>query len=765
MSGKKIIDESKCLDPVFLEYGMEVYTYDYIETLRKEVLELKKKGKRSWNLIPQAGFQEKVLLSEADITICGGARGGGKVQPNETKIVTPFGYRKLGDLEVGSILIDPTTGGFERVIQIFEHPKHDFYEITFDDGSTCECGLEHLWKVRINEGQWVVLDFAKIIDAMTWAYMIEIPITRQVECFETSRNAREIELDAFIRKYISSQNDDSITLRVYNECDAKRIRILILSLGGKAFFSSVGNDNWIFYYKHQHDLTRRIVSYRYVGKKDGRCITVDSPGALYMCNDFIVTHNTAVALIGAMPYADNPEIRMYGFRRYEADVERGIFSSAKQIFRGFATFAKSGYEVNFFNGNGAVMKMEHLADLSKVKDRFRGAEMPYIVIEELAEFTKENMNVIFDLIGSNRSTTGLPSRFICTCNPVGRSNKLRWFLDWWIDPETDEAIPSRSGKLRYFCRYGEDIMEIAWGNTPEEVFENPNARRKIEQLTDKPKKEYKNFITSVTFIDGAYGDNKILHATDTKYMNRISSGGNKSVINDIKGVWRDVGDSSCLITADDMQRFFTNTSQTNGIRCGGGDIAFKNDWLVLWALDGMHIIDVEARQGVTTETLPDILRNFCQRNEIPYENFAFDGDGVGVVLKQTEDAGLQKCHAFSNRGPANDKVGYRNRKSECAGLLINAFHTGTISIDESIARRMFTDKKMPFSVMDKLMEERIVLRWIEDENPRELIKKPSMKDLIGHSPDWIEGLIYAIDRVDNAKRKAKIRKGNWSYFC
>lgn len=551
MSENRAIINDKQLDPVFAEYGMDVYSYEYIEELRAETLELKRRGKRSWNLIPQAGFQEQVLTNEADIIICGGRRGAGK---------------------------------------------------------------------------------------------------------------------------------------------------------------------------------------------------------------------SAVSLMGALPYADNPDIAMYGFRRFEDDVKRGIWKSAKQIFRGFANFADSSYEAKFYNGNGATMKMEHLADLSKVKDRFRGAEMPYIVIEELAEFTKDNLNVIFDLIGSNRSTTGLPSRFICTCNPVGRSNKLRWFLDWWIDPETDEVIPVRSGKIRYFCRYGEDITEIAWGDTPEEVYENPNAKRKISQLTETPDKNYKDFITSLTFIDGLYGDNKILQATDTKYMNRISSGGNKSVINDIKGVWRDVGDTSSLVTSDDMQRFFTNTSQTNGIRCGGGDIAFKNDWLVLWALDGMHIIDVEARQGVTSEMLPDILRNFCQRNEIPWENFAFDGDGVGVILKQTEDPGLRKCHAFSNKGPANDKVAYRNRKSECAGILINAFQTGGISIDESVARMMYTDKKLPFSIADKLMEERVILRWMEDESPRELIKKSTMKDLIGHSPDFIEGLLYAVDRVDYAKKKAKIRRGNWSYF-
>lgn len=537
------------LDPVFLDLGMEVYTYEHIEELRKENLDLKRKGKRSYNLIPQAGFQETVLTNEADILIIGGVRGAGK---------------------------------------------------------------------------------------------------------------------------------------------------------------------------------------------------------------------TGVSLIGAMDYADNPDINMYGFRRYEADVKRGIWKAAKQIFRGFASFADTSFEAKFFGGTGATMKMEHLADLKQVKDRFRGAEMPYIVIEELAEFTKDNMNVVFDLIGSNRSTTGMPSRFICTCNPVGRSNKLRWFLDWWIDPETDTAIPERSGKIRYFCRYGEDVMEIAWGDSPEEVYQNPNAKRKIQSLTDDADREYANFITSVTFINGDYGENKILHVTDQKYMNRISSGGSKSVINDIRGIWRDVDDTGALISMDDMNRFFNNAAQVNGTRVGGGDIALREDWLVLWAMDGMHIIDVDARRYVTSETVIPIILDFLRRNEIPKENFAFDVNGIGNWLKQSEE--LRGCFGFDNKAPAKDKASYNTRKSECAGMLVDALQNGLISIDESVLRKTFTEKRVPFTIRDRLVEERVVIKWKEEENPKALIKKGEMKTVLGRSPDFIEALLYTLDRVDNAKKARKIRRGDWSYF-
>ena len=97
-------------------------------------------------------------------------------------------------------------------------------------------------------------------------------------------------------------------------------------------------------------------------------------------------------------------------------------------------------------------------------------------------------------------------------------------------------------------------------------------------------------------------------------------------------------------------------------------------------------------------------------------------------------------------------------------MLIDAIQNGRISIDESILRRTYTERRVPFSVRDKLVEERIALRWKEDENPKALIKKTEMKNLIGHSPDWMEALLYCLDRVDNAKKARKVRRGNWSWF-
>lgn len=538
-------EEKKYLDPVFLQYGLEVYSYEYIEKLRAENLKLKEKGKRSYNLIPQAGFQEEVLTCEADIIIEGGVRGCGK---------------------------------------------------------------------------------------------------------------------------------------------------------------------------------------------------------------------TGIGLMGALDYSFNPDVNMYGFRRLEADVKRGVYKSAKQIFRGFASFADTSFEIKFYGGTGATMKMEHLADLRQVKDRFRGAEMPYILIEELAEFTRENMNVIFDLIPSNRSTTGVPARFICTCNPVGKSNKLRHFLDWYIDPETDTVIPERSGKIRYFCRYGEDVTEIAWGNSPEEVYQNPAARRKIASLCDDPDKEYRNYITSLAFIEGNFAENKILHIADPKYMNRISAGGSKSTVNDIRGIWRDVEEGGSLLSISDMEEFFANEPQQRGRRVAAGDIALRGDATVLIAADGYHIVDIDAVAGLSTEALIARILDFLRKNEVAIEDFTFDTNGIGNAVRSSEQ--LQGARPFDNRAAARDKVEYRNLKSECMGMLIDLIQRRKLSIETSLLQRKFRRHGDFISLREYLLIERMVAKWKTEENPKEIIGKVEMKNILGgSSPDFFETLLYLVSLISEEKPKGMQHTG------
>ena len=920
MAAKKLA-EDKNLDPVFLKMGKKVYTYEYIEQLREENKRKKANGERMlYNLIPQKGFQERVLRTQADIKIVGGRRGGGKANSVDSQIVTPFGYRRLGDLKIGDIISDPMNGGMQKVIAIYEHPQKDIYEITFDDGSKCECCDDHLWKVRQTgythkrrsmyggcvEDDYRIWTFRMIRewldkqkegqfqdakkDSVSKKHLV-IPLCKPVKFTRSIPSQKKPTIDPYVigaligdgclredGVYFESADDyiveqfrnagldmshtkvkeysKSITYRIPNaqitgilsdlkilgtksqdkfipdvykwgtikerwailqglmDTDgtvcrsageftsiskrlAEDVQFVARSLGASAIITKkepfyrdengnkiecntayrvrikLADASMLFRLPRKKDkvipfnggiseVCRRIVSYRYIGKKDARCITVDSCHSLYMLQDFIVTHNTFIALFEGLLYIDNPSVSMYGFRKYKDDIERGIWDSSFNVFEDFGIPSKSSYEWNFGpEGKGARMKMEHLADEKKVKDRFRGVEMAYIVIEELAEHTREDLDTLFALLASNRSTSGVRPKCICTCNPVGKSNKLRYFLDWYIDPETDTIIPERDGKIRYFHKFGKDSLDIVWGDTPEEVYEDPRCKAKIDTLCEATGADFKSFITSLVFIEGDYADNDILKISDPTYLNKVSAEGGEASINDIVGVWRDFDSSSSLLTMDDMLSFFKNSEKRDGVMRASADVAIKGDFLVIYAFDGHHICDIEVRRGVMSDDIIPFIEGFLKKNGVRKENFTFDENGLGMWIAESV-AFKGKAVPFNNRTTPSDTRLWNNLKSECAEKFVKAVKAGEFSISEEVLNRKFVDKKKhSYTVGERLLEERHALKRKDDAQRFEIISKQQMKIEVGHSPDFIEALFMVMHLF--SKRAQCIRRGfeNW----
>lgn len=94
--------------------------------------------------------QVELLAYEGEEALYGGSVGGGKLQSLDSLILTPKGWKNFGELEIGDVVSDPTTGGSSHVIQIFPQGKLQLYTVICDDGATCEVGLDHLWSYKPN---------------------------------------------------------------------------------------------------------------------------------------------------------------------------------------------------------------------------------------------------------------------------------------------------------------------------------------------------------------------------------------------------------------------------------------------------------------------------------------------------------------------------------------------------------------------------------------------------------------------------------------
>ena len=73
--------------------------------------------------------------------------GTGKAQPLSSKILTPNGFINMGDIKVGDEVIG-RDGNTYKVTGVFPQGKRPIYKVSFKDGDSCECDIEHLWAVN-----------------------------------------------------------------------------------------------------------------------------------------------------------------------------------------------------------------------------------------------------------------------------------------------------------------------------------------------------------------------------------------------------------------------------------------------------------------------------------------------------------------------------------------------------------------------------------------------------------------------------------------
>ena len=101
--------------------------------------------------------------------IVGDQPGLGKAQPLTSLVATPTGWTTMGAAFVGQKVLG--SDGMTYAIEgIFPQGERPVYNITFNDGSSTEADIDHLWQVRdVNRRRrntgWIVKTTAEIIEA------------------------------------------------------------------------------------------------------------------------------------------------------------------------------------------------------------------------------------------------------------------------------------------------------------------------------------------------------------------------------------------------------------------------------------------------------------------------------------------------------------------------------------------------------------------------------------------------------------------------
>jgi len=453
---------------------------------------------------------------------------------------------------------------------------------------------------------------------------------------------------------------------------------------------------------------------------------------------------TACMLQTPLYNIENPMFTCKGFRKEEGDIAEGLAKTAKQLYTGAASPIKSSFHWTF--QSGANVDFDHLQNEAEVDRRFRGVEMPHIIIDEIPQF---QVKTIFTLLASNRNTIGVKNKFIGSCNPVGKRHWMYKLLRWYIDEDNRRIDPNRNGRIRYFYKYGETVNEIYWGETKRDVYKK--AKSEIDKLLRaNPDVGYENFISSFCFIEGMYSDNKIFAAEDPTYLGRLAQQGDSQSLKDINGEWGDDEETESQLSSEEFDEMLQNgTPQTSGHRYATADVALARDFFVLYAFDGRHLYDMEFFAGIGSQTAADMCKKFLEKHNIREEDFAYDTNGIGVYLQEL----FPKAKGFNARATTTNSKMWDNVKSESAEKFIEKVKSGKYSVNPDILKRKIPIKTDQYYSKNKKdveetvfwedriqIERRALKRKVTDNGRWEIIPKSQMKSDIGHSPDFLEAL-------------------------
>ncbi|WP_411134066.1 helicase-related protein [Streptomyces sp. C10] len=294
-----------------------------------------------------------------------GEVGSGKAQPLDALVLTPRGFRPMGEMTVGTEVVVPS-GELAVVDGVFPQGEREVWRLVLSDGSTVECDDEHLWIVGARgTGEQVLTtrelrgDLLRADGRPKWSIAPATPVdleggeARPLDPYEVGRALGEAgagrPADRVPSAYRNAPLKDRLAVvqglmdaggmpaggaAVYRAAAAPLagdLAWLVRSLGGRARLHPVRDGAYDVSvalpaaYPPFRDadrdhavpggsadrpedaagFRRAIEAIEYVGRKPVQCISVGHPTHAYVTDQFTVTHNTMVALRAMLGVVDS----------------------------------------------------------------------------------------------------------------------------------------------------------------------------------------------------------------------------------------------------------------------------------------------------------------------------------------------------------------------------------------------------------------------------------------------------------------------------
>lgn len=265
------------------------------------------------------------------LTIRSGSSGLGKALPNSIEIPTPTGFRKVGDIKVGDFLFD-AQGNPTKVLGVFPQGKQQLWKLYFYDGTSATCSGDHLWSFYKNgkprstfeadEREFETLTTEEIYETKIQLFgepKIWMPLGKIAEGskeFEINiedalenlkkdiplpKTASLMPLEA--RRCLSSDiefafENENEWEKLSNETKDS-VYLLERSLGIRRCYNRM--DGTIQRTAHYTQYLAQPLAFimKLNEEEDMTCFLVDNDEHLFLTENFIVTHNTRIAVADA----------------------------------------------------------------------------------------------------------------------------------------------------------------------------------------------------------------------------------------------------------------------------------------------------------------------------------------------------------------------------------------------------------------------------------------------------------------------------------